>query len=181
VQRGRLASEGAYRPNPILIGAQAMKQWRSHPIRTIATLAIIVLFAFPARTEVYSNAFLRAEAVSVLLSGDKTRASVSLDVKNLTAAPYKVVYLSAILKDDRGYFFEPAARPTGVAIGRLFTCETGAVLAPGASLVIGLSFRISPRLAPDATTLRLSAEFQAQRGTCENFTVGLDNLSVVAN
>lgn len=159
----------------------AVKPRCANSLRALVVLAILALCTAPARAEVYSNAFLRAEAASVVLSPDKTTASVSLAVANSTAAPYSIVFLSAVLKDDRGYFFEPAARPAGIATGRPFNCQTGAVLAPGASLVIGFSFRMSPRLPPNTTTLKLSAEFQAQRGTCENFTISLNNLNVVAN
>jgi hypothetical protein len=146
---------------------------------TLVILTITVLFASSARGDVYINAFLRAQASSVVLSEDKATANVAVAVANSTPAPYSLVFLSAVLKDDRGHFFTPAARPTGIATGRPYTCETGVILEPGASLLIGLSFRISPRLPPDATTLRLSAEFQAQRHTCESFTVSLNNLSVL--
>lgn len=158
-----------------------MRPGCANPMRALVVLAILILLASPVRAEVYGNAFLRAEAASVNLSPDKSRGSVSLAVTNSTAAPYSIVFLSAVLKDDRGYFFELAARPTGIATGRPFNCQTGAVLPPGATLVVGFSFRISPRLAPDTTKLKFSAEFQAQRGSCENFTVSLNNLSVVVD
>lgn len=150
-------------------------------MRALVVLAILTLLASPVRAEVYANAFLRAEAASVNLSPDKSTASVSLVVTNSTAAPYSIVFLSAVLKDDRGNFFELANRPTGIATGRPYTCQTGAVLAPGASLLIGFSFRVSRRLAPNIARLSFSAEFQAQRGSCENFTVSLNNLGVVAD
>lgn len=156
-----------------------MKPGCANPLRALVVLTIAVLFAPSARGEVYANAFLRAEAASAVLSQDKTIASVTLTVNNSTAAPYSLVFLSAVIKDDRGYFFTPAARPTGIVTGRPYTCETGVVLAPGASLVIGFSFRVFPRLPPDTAALRFSAEFQAQRDTCESFTVSLNNLSVV--
>jgi hypothetical protein len=151
----------------------------AHLLRALVVLTITVLFASSARSDAYINAFLRAQAASVVLSEDKTTANVTVAVANSTAAPYSLVFLSAVLKDDRGHFFTLAARPTGIATGRPSTCEAGVILEPGASLSIGLSFKVFSRLPPDTTTLRLSAEFQAQRHTCESFTVSLNNLSVL--
>ena len=149
-------------------------------MRTLVVFWAIFLFATPARAEVYTNAFLRAEAGSVSLSPDKTTASVTLAVANSTAIPYAIVFLSAVLKDNRGHFFEPAGRPRGIPIGRPFTCEQGVLLAPGASLVIELSFWVSAPSMVETPTLNLSAEFQAQRQTCENFTISLTSLSASA-
>ena len=151
----------------------------THLLRALVVLTITVLFASSACSDVYINAFLRAQAASVVLSEDKAIANVTVAVTNPTPAPYSLVFLSAVLKDDRGHFFTPAARPTGIATGRSNTCETGVILEPGASLLIGLSFKVLPHLLMDTTTLRLSAEFQAQRHTCESFTVSLNNLSVL--
>ena len=149
-------------------------------MRALVVLCIITLFASPARAEVYANAFLRAEAGSVRLSADKTRASVNLALVNSTAAAYSIVFLSAVLKDNRGHFFEPAGRPKGIPMGKPFTCEQGVVLTPGEPLVIDFTFRVSSRAMRDTPTLNFSAEFQAQRHSCENFTIGLDNLSAIA-
>jgi hypothetical protein len=149
-------------------------------MRALITLWAISLFATSARAEVYTNAFLRAEAGSVSLSPDKTTASVTLAVANSTAVPYSIVFLSAALKDNLGHFFEPSGRPRGIPMGRPFTCEQGVVLAPGASLIIGFSFRVSPRAMLETPTLNFTAEFQAQRQTCENFTISLKNLSASA-
>jgi hypothetical protein len=151
----------------------------AHPLRALVVLIITVLFVSSAHSDVYINAFIRAQAASVVLSEDKAIANVTVAIANSTAAPYSLVFLSAVLKDDRGHFFTLAARPTGIATGRPSTCEAGVILEPGASLLVGLSFRVFPRLQPDTTTLRLSAEFQAQRNTCESFTVSLNNLSVL--
>jgi hypothetical protein len=141
---------------------------------------ILALFASPAFAQVYTNAFLRAEAVSVALSRDRSAAVVSLTVENTTAASYRLVFLSASLKDNRGHFFDLFGRPTGIDIGSRYTCDEGFVLMPGARLVVGLSFRVSPRDVPDTPTLNLLADFQAQRHVCENFTVRLPNLEVDA-
>ena len=151
----------------------------AYSLRALVALTITVLFAPSARSDVYINAFLRAQAASVVLSEDKAIANVTVAVANSTAAPYSLVFLSAVLKDDRGHFFTSAARATGIATGRPNTCEMGVILEPGASLLIGLSFRVSPRLPPDTTTLGLSAEFQAQHHTCESFTMSFNNLSVL--
>jgi hypothetical protein len=151
----------------------------AYPLRVLVVLMITVLFVSSARSDVYINAFLRAQAESVVLSEDKSIANVTITVVNSTAAPYSLVFLSAVLKDNRGYFFTPADRPTGIVTGRSNTCEVGMILEPGASLLIGLSFRVFPPLPPDTTTLRLSAEFQAQRHTCESFTVSLNDLNIL--
>jgi hypothetical protein len=150
------------------------------PMRTLVVFWAIYLFAIPVRAEVYTNAFLRAEAGSVSLSPDQTSASVTLAVTNSTAVPYSIVLLSAVLKDNRGHFFEPAGRPRGIPVGRPFTCERGVVLAPGGPLIIEFSFRVPARAMLETPTLNFSAEFQAQRQTCENFTVSLANLSASA-
>jgi hypothetical protein len=150
------------------------------PMRVLVALLILGLFASPTCAEVvYTNAFLRAEAQSISLSSDKTRASVSVALTNTTAAPYPIVFLSAGLKDNRGNFFEPAGRPVGIVTGRPYTCEGGVVLVPGKRLDIEFSFRVSPAAMLDTPALNFLAEFQAQRRSCENFTVSVPNLSVV--
>jgi hypothetical protein len=132
-----------------------------------------------ARAEVYTNAFLRAEAASVTLSDDKTTLTLSLAVDNTTTRPYPMIFLSATLKDNLGNFFESANRPTGIPTGRPYSCEQGTVLAAGAPLVVVFSFRLPSRASLNNPSLTLSAEFQAQRDTCENFTVSLANLRIV--
>jgi hypothetical protein len=143
-------------------------------------LPILALLASPAFAHVYTNAFLRAEAVSVTLSDDKTKAFASLTVENTTTAPYRIVFLSAALKDTRGHFFDVFGHPKGIDIGKRYTCDEGFVLTPGAPLVIGLSFNVSPRVMQDTRALNLLAGFQAQRHVCEDFTVRLPNLGVDA-
>ena len=146
----------------------------------LAAVLILALIASPARADVYSNTFLRAEAPQITLSLDKTTASVSVTLANTTEAPYSIVFLSASLKDNRGHFFDPAARPTGIVTGKRYTCQGGVALAPGTSLKIDFTFRVSPPAVADTPVLNFVAEFQAQRASCENFSVNLPNLRVNA-
>src|SRR5687768_14924621 len=106
------------------------------PMRALLIFSILALLASPALARVYTNAFLRAEAGSVALSDDRTAASVSLAVENTTAAPYRIVFLSASLKDNRGHFFDLFGHPTGIDFGSRYTCDKGFVLMPGARLII---------------------------------------------
>jgi hypothetical protein len=148
------------------------------PVRALVALVFLALLASSARAEVYTNAFLRAEVASVKLSDDKTTLTLSLAVDNTTAGPYPIVFLSAALKDDLGNFFAPASRPTGIPTGEPFNCKQGTVLAPGAHLIIVFAFRLPSRAMLNNPSLTLSAEFQAQRSACENFTISLSNLGV---
>jgi hypothetical protein len=151
------------------------------PARALVALVFLVLLASSVRADVYTNAFLRAEVASVKLSDDKTTLTLSLAVDNTTAVPYPIVFLSATLKDDLGNFFAPASRPTGIPTGELFNCKQGTVLAPGGHLVIFFAFRLPSHAMLKNPSLTLSAEFQAQRSTCENFTVSLSNLGVAGD
>jgi hypothetical protein len=141
-------------------------------------LTFLSVLTSPAGAEVYNNAFLRAEVTAVKLLDDKRTVTFSLVVDNTTALPYPVIFLSAALIDDRGNFLDPAGQPTGIPTGRPYSCAQGNVLTPGAHLVIVFSFKLPSRAMSSDPRLALSAEFQAQRGTCENFTVSLRNLEI---
>ena len=151
----------------------------SQPMHILIVFWMSMLVAIPAYAEAYTNAFLRAEAGAVRLSSNKATASVTLAIANSTAGPYSIVFLSAALKDNRGNFFKPSGRPKGIPTGRPFTCEQGVLLTPEQSLTIDFSFRVSSRAMVNTAIFNFSGEFQAQRHTCENFTIILNNLTAI--
>ena len=176
--RGRAAQRGGTAFSAPLIAF--MSEHKIEAMYALVVVWTIILFAISAYAEGYTNAFLGAEASAVKLSANKTMAWITLAVTNSTAGPYSIVLLSAALKDNHGHFFEPAGRPTGIPMGRPFTCDQGVVLTPGESRTIDFSFRVSSRAMMNTPMLNFSAEFQAQRHTCENFTISLNNLTTVA-
>jgi hypothetical protein len=149
-------------------------------MRSLAVFLVIALFASPTQAQVYNNSFLRAEAQPIALLDNNTIVPVKISLTNTTDAPYAIVFLSASLKDNRGHFFDAAARPTGIVTGRPYNCDGGVVLAPGKSIMIGFTFRVSPRVMVDASALNFVAEFQAQRNSCENFSISLPDLRLLA-
>ena len=148
-------------------------------MRWLAVLLLVALFVSPAQAQVYSNSFIKAEATPINLLDNKTKAFVNISLTNTTEYPYKIVFLSASLKDNRGNFFETEAPPTGIVVGRPYACEGGVVLGPRQSLTIDFTFKVSPRAMVDTPALNFVAEFQAQRDSCENFSVSLRNLRIV--
>ena len=140
---------------------------------------MVALFVSPTQAQVYSNSFLKVESPTISLLNKNSIASINISLTNTTESPYTIVFLSASLKDNRGHFFDAAARPTGIVVGRRYACEGGVVLAPGKSIVIDFTFRVSPSAMVDTPALNFIAEFQAQRDSCENFSVSLPNLRLV--